>query len=112
MKTINIQVAFNEIWSSKEIDLGDILKIVVDLEKNLIAIDAELHSDLEEFLLSEGSDQKNLWGANLVKSDKGYTIEYTAFINIRPSQGNRSMEIEDADIQNQITNLIEQLIVV
>ena len=111
MRILNIPTSFIELWSSKEIDLGEILKIVVDLDRNVIAVDEELHSDLEEILLSGGSDQKDLWGANLVYSDKIYSIEFTSFINIRPGQGNRSMEVEDPNIKLQIRNLIHKLIV-
>ena len=37
-------------------------------------------------------------------------IEYTAFINIRPSLNNRSMEIEDDDIRKKVKDIINKLI--
>ena len=37
--------------------------VVVDRE--LMAVDAELHADLESLLLEDGSQQKLLWGINL-----------------------------------------------
>lgn len=110
MSLIIKPISFKKLWSAKEIDLGDIVKIVVDLERKVLAVDAELHADLEELLLNDGSDQKNLWGANLVYSDESYSIEFTSFINIRPGQGNRSMEIEDIEIKLQIEKLIHKLI--
>ena len=110
MQIINESVLFRDIWGSKEIDLGDILKIVVDVEKRCIGIDAEMHSDIEEILLEQGSNQKDLWGANLVSSEAGYEIEYTSFINIRPAENNRAMEIEDQTIRSHIQNIIEDLI--
>ena len=42
---------------------GDMVKAVVDVKRELIAIDAELYDDLEAFLLQNGSKQKDLWGA-------------------------------------------------
>lgn len=39
---------------------GNMVKAVVDVEQNLIAVDAELHSDLESLMLENGSKQKNL----------------------------------------------------
>ena len=36
---------------------GEMVKGVVDIEKNLLAIDAEMHADLEQFLLKNGSEQ-------------------------------------------------------
>jgi hypothetical protein len=37
-------------------------------------------------------------------------IEYTALINIRPAQGNRSMEVEDAGVRERIRDLTFRLI--
>jgi translation initiation factor 1 (eIF-1/SUI1) len=42
-----------------------VTKVVVDIEKEVIAIDGELHADLETFLLENGSKQEDLWGINL-----------------------------------------------
>jgi hypothetical protein len=41
------------------------IKAVVDLEKGVMAVGAELHADEEAFLLAENSRQENLWGINL-----------------------------------------------
>ncbi len=88
-----------------------LVKVVVDIEEGKIALDAELHSDLEACLLGEGSMQDNLWGINLYPlKDKEDFIEYTAFINIRPHQNNRSMEIEDHKIKEKIQLIINRLI--
>lgn len=40
---------------------GNLVKAVIGVEQELIAFDAELHSDLEAILLEHGSKQKNLW---------------------------------------------------
>ncbi|MDP6684687.1 MAG: DUF5674 family protein [Candidatus Marinimicrobia bacterium] len=34
------------------------------MKKNVIALNAELHSDLEAFCIENGSKQSNLWGIN------------------------------------------------
>lgn len=87
------------------------VKAVCDIEKELIAIDAELHSDLEELLLDNGSKQANLWGINLhPMKDKKDFIEYTSLINIRPSQDNNSMEVVNKAIQKKIENLVGKFI--
>ena len=44
---------------------GNMVKAVVDVETEALALDAELHSDLEALLLESGSKQRNLWGINL-----------------------------------------------
>jgi hypothetical protein len=88
------------------------IKAVVDVEQGLLAVDAELHADLENMLLAENkSDQKDLWGVNLfLDKPKEEWIEFTALINIRPSMNNRSMEVEDPDMRAKIRAIIEKLI--
>jgi len=88
-----------------------LVKAVVDIQKELIALDAELHSDLEELLLKNGSSQENLWGINLYP-DKPLEefIEYTALINIRPSQDNFSMNISNPAIRERIRRIVEMWI--
>ncbi len=38
---------------------GDLVKAVVDIEKEMMVIDAELHADQEKILLEKGSRQEN-----------------------------------------------------
>src|SRR3989344_2767512 len=44
---------------------GDMVKAVVDIEQNIMAIGGELHADEEQLLLEQGSKQEHLWGINL-----------------------------------------------
>lgn len=44
---------------------GDMVKAVADVRNGLIAIDAELHSDLERLLLENGSNQGENYGDSL-----------------------------------------------
>ena len=110
MKLITKPIYFSELWRQKEFEIGEIIKIVVDIDKGLIGADEEMHADIEEKLLNLGSDQKNLWGANLILSDTSYKIEYTSFINIRPANGNRSMYVEDEALREKIKSIIEKLV--
>lgn len=90
------------------------MKIVVDIKKEILAADAELHSDLEKLLLDHGSGQEALWGANLYplkgKMSPDF-IEYTAMINIRPSFGNRSMEVSDPTVRDRIRIIVDRLLI-
>jgi hypothetical protein len=62
----------------------------------VIAIGGEMHADAEEVLLEAGSRQADLWGANYYPGrGRESCIEFTSFINIRPSAGNRGMELQD-----------------
>jgi hypothetical protein len=88
----------------------DMIKFVVDVEKEIIALGGELHSDAEEILIKSGSDNRNLWGGNLYPFKKNSQIEHTSLINIRPSQNNPSMEIQSREIKIKIDQIIEKLI--
>ncbi len=43
---------------------GDMVKLVVDVRREVVAVGGELHADAEQLLLEQGSRQANLWGAN------------------------------------------------
>lgn len=84
----------------------DMVKYVVDVERGVAAVGGELHADAEALLLEHGSRQSDLWGANYYPGlGPDECIEYTSLINIRPSQDNRSMEIEDATLRARVREL-------
>ena len=91
MKIITEILTFDELKKMAADTFGNVVKAVVDVDRELIAVDAELHSDLEALLLGNGSKQKNLWGINFYPEMQGNDfIEFDSMINMRPSQGNRS----------------------
>ena len=86
---------------------GNFVKAVVDIEKKIIAIDAEMHADLEQFLLENGSEQKNLWGINFYSDMTGEDfVEFDSMINVRPSQNNRSRGVDDPEIRKKILEVV------
>jgi len=91
----------------------EVVKFVVDVEREIIAFGGELHSDAQELLIDEGSDSRNLWGGNLFFSENGKktVIEYSALINIKPSQNSFSMDIKDKKIIEKIGKIFRKLIV-
>jgi hypothetical protein len=87
------------------------VKYVVDIERRVAAVGGELHADAEQLLLADGSRQSDLWGANYYPGlGKESCIEYTSLINIRPAQGNRSMDIADPVIRGRVRALTFALI--
>ena len=70
-----------------------------------------MHSDEEALLLEHGSEQKNLWGINLYPEKSGVElIEFDSMINIRPSQGNRSRDVNDPETRQKIVEIISRLV--
>jgi len=89
---------------------GDLVKAVVDIKRGVMAVGGELHADEEARLLKNGSEQHYLWGANLYpdKSEKNF-IEFDSVINIRPSQNNRSRNVESPEIRQKVKDIIKKL---
>lgn len=112
MIIIDKLISKEELFNKIEFLINDeIVKGVVDLKKQLIALDAPLHADLEQDLLATGSNQQDLWGINLYKDEEGEDfIEFDSMINLRPSQNNRSRGVEDPNLRQQIVELINQYI--
>jgi hypothetical protein len=87
------------------------VKFVVDAQLGIAAVGGELHADEEAVLLERGSAQENLWGANYYPGrGPDACIEYTSLINIRPAQGNRSMEIESETMRARVREVAHALI--
>ena len=90
---------------------GDMVKVVVDIEKKVMAIGGEMHADEEQFLLTQGSKQQNLWGINLYpEMAESDFIEFDSMINIRPKHGNRSRGVEEVGIREKIIEVVKLFI--
>lgn len=91
---------------------GSLVKGVVDVKKEVLVLDAELHADLETYLLENGSNQSDLWGINLYPEDFDTEefIEFDSMINIRPRQGNRSRDVEDESVRQEIIRIVREKI--
>ena len=111
MKIVDKKLATDELKKMAVATFGDMVKAVVDVDREIIAVDAELHSDLEALLLEGGSKQKNIWGINLYPDMHGEEfVEFDSLINIRPSQGNRSRGVEKEEIRKKIISIIAKRI--
>ncbi|MHB8443111.1 MAG: DUF5674 family protein [Patescibacteria group bacterium] len=88
---------------------GNLVKAVVDIEGELLVVNLEMHVDGEQFLLENGSKQKDIWGINLYpeKFNTDKFVEFDSMINIRPSQNNISRNIENEKIRQLILDLIK-----
>lgn len=111
IKIITDKISLAEVKRLAEQDFGEMVKAVVDIEKGVMAIGGEWHSDAEQVLLESGSDQTNLWGINLFPAEPPeQMIEFTSLINIRPKDGNRTMVVEIPEIKEKIYQIVNKLI--
>ena len=87
-------------------DFGEyMVKLVVDLQREILAYDAEWHADLEAELLADNSMQKDLWGFNYYPETD--MLEYNSLINIR-SKVNKSTDILDPEICAQVERIFRK----
>ena len=104
-------LAVDELRRLAEGRFGDMVKGVVDLERRVRLLDADLHADQEAELLAEGSRQRDLWGINLYPDvDGAEWLEFDSMINLRPSVGNRSRSVDDPATQDAIRTLVDTLV--
>ncbi len=107
MKIVTESLTLNEIKAMAIATFGNLVKAVVDVERELVAVDAELHSDLEALLLEDGSKQKSLWGINLYPEIQGDDfVEFDSMINMRPSRGNISRGVENEEMRKKIIAIV------
>lgn len=111
MKIIEDSITLEELMRMASALFGSSVKAVVDTERELIALDAELHCDLEALLLQDGSKQQSLWGINLYPELQGEDfIEFDSMINMRPSQNNRSRGVDNEQMRRKIVEIVAKRI--
>jgi hypothetical protein len=113
MKIIKEKISIPELDEMAQRMYGNLVKAVVDIRLEMMAVDAELHSDEEAVLLESGSRQEDLWGINMYPGlDRNGPdfIEFDSLINLRPSRNNRSRGVEDPAVREKITAIVKKLV--
>lgn len=111
VEIIKEKIGQDELKKIARAGFGEMIKVVVDVERKILALGGELHADGEAVLIADGSRPENLWGANIyLGKPKEERIEFSALINIRPSVNNRSMEIQKPETKEKIKEVIDKLI--
>ena len=62
MKLIEKKITIGKLKVMSERMFGGLVKAVVDVEREIMVVDAAMHADCEAYLLQNGSKQENLWG--------------------------------------------------
>ena len=112
MEIISKKISGDELNKMDSGYFEDKIKAVVDIEKQIIGVDAELHADIEGALIEEGSELRNLWGINFLADEDEIEefVKFDSLINIHPKQNNRSRDVEDENIRNKILEAVEKWI--
>ena len=111
MQILQQAISISELKEMAQNTFGDMIKCVADVKRSLLAVDADLHADLERLLLEDGSAQEDLWGFNLWVEEEGEDfIEFDSLINIRSWQGNSSRDVEDPEVREAIKSIVDKFI--
>ncbi len=111
MEIVEQSISLKELKKMAEELFGNMVKAVVDIDKKIMAVNAELHADEESELLKGGSKQEDLWGINIYPDLSAEDrIEFDSMINLRPSQNNRSRSVEDPKIRQTILKIVKELV--
>ena len=107
MKLVD-KIAVSDLRAMSEKMSEPLVKGVVDISKQLLVVDAEMHVDEEQFLLERGSAQADLWGINLWPENYGSAdfVEFDSMINIRPWQNNRTRSVDNRELQEKIAIIV------
>ena len=104
-------ISLDEIRTLAKERFGDMIKGVVDLNRSILLLDADLHADQEASLLADGSKQEDLWGINLYPDvAEADWLEFDSMINLRPSFGNRSRGVDDPVTRAAIAAFIARVV--
>lgn len=113
IKIIKTPINKKELIEIANEEFGNLVKAVVDIEQEIMAIGGELHAD-EEVLLSEecGSKRECTWGINIYPlNPKNDFIEFDSMINLKPAYGNRTRGVENPEIRKKIVEIVQKLII-
>lgn len=111
IKVVKDEISLAEVKEIAKEFYGNMIKGVIDVKNEIIALGGEYHMDANMVLTEQGSKQVNIWGFNLrLEKKEEEWIEYTSLINIRPNQGNREMELQDKNLRKKIKEIINKKI--
>lgn len=111
MRIIRDKISVEQLKEIAKEDFGSMIKAVIDVERKIMAVGGELHSDEEMMLLDDGSNQKNLWGINIeFDKPRDEWIVFDSLINVRPRSHNRSRGVENPELRNIIIQIVNSLV--
>ena len=111
MKLIDKKIKIEELNKMATRVFGGLVKAAVDIKREIMVVDGEMHADEEKYLLETGSKQDDLWGINLYPQlKKDDFIEFDSVINLRPRLNNLSRSIENKVIRNKIIKIVNKLV--
>ena len=114
MRIIKEPITREELKRIAQERYGDLVKAVVDVEQEIMALGGEMHADEEVFLMENyGAQRANTWWINLLPGRFGNDefLVYDSMVNLKPSFGNRTRGVDDPTIRKRIQHIVRSLII-
>ncbi|TSC68301.1 MAG: hypothetical protein G01um101466_485 [Parcubacteria group bacterium Gr01-1014_66] len=91
---------------------GEMTKIAVDVRRGILAIGCMIHYQCRDALITDGSNSEDIWGANIFpgRTSEEQISYISTSVNVRPEQGNDSVEIESPQLREKIKEIVERLL--
>lgn len=112
IRIIKNRIGIKELQEVARKEFGDVVKAVVDVEQAILAVGGDLHADEEMKLMeNHGSKREHTWGVNLYPMKSGEEfIEFDSMINLKPSFGNRTRNVENPEVREKIRKIVHELV--
>ena len=112
IKIIKKPIKRQEIVAMAKNQFGDLIKIVVDIKSQIMAVGGEVHAEEEALLVEkENSQREHTWGINLwPEKPREDWVEFDSVINLKPYFNNRSRGVKNPEIREIIKKIIDKLI--
>ena len=110
-KIIKEKISKEELVQIAEEVFGNMVKVDIDIRREILTAGGEWHSEGDDILVKDGSSREDVWGVNFYPWNKPEDrIEYNSLINIKPSLNHKDMEIRDKKIKEQTRKIIQELL--
>jgi len=112
MKIVKDKITIPELKEMSEKMFGGLVKAMVDVEKEIMAVDAPMHADLLDLLIEEeASEPKNLWGINIYPEKLGKDlIEFDSMMNLKPALGNKTRGVDNEETRKKIAEIVNKIV--
>lgn len=112
IRIIKTPITRTELKAIAKERFGDLVKAVVDINKEIMGVGGELHVDIQSLLVEkENSAGSDTWGINIYPEIRGEGfIEFDSMVNLKPASGNRTRDINDENIKEKVIGIVNDLV--
>ncbi|SEF66320.1 hypothetical protein SAMN02910276_00775 [Butyrivibrio sp. Su6] len=104
-------IDLEDLWENHNHFYDDMVKFCIDKKKRQVAIDADMHIDLENELYDAGSDIKDIYGGNIMKDPVEVIWESHPNIDRNRERGiGRGRELTDQATIDELFDILKEWI--